>query len=153
MTGTVLQFPKLERKAGLVFQDQPARTNRRLHVSAEEGRRRLLAGTLPPWAVILGRLHFSELETPMFPPNLHICGSLTLHNCHGVTKLSDGMRIDGGADFTGTPLTKLPRKLRVNGVLDLTGTKVKGVPRDLFVRDGAIVDGFATALPRLRFAR
>jgi len=142
--GTVLQFPKLERKTGPVFRDLPARTNRLLYVLAQEGRRRLLAGTLPPWSVIHGSLHFSEMDSPLFPPHLHICGSATLHNCHGVTKLGDDLRIDGPADFTGTPLTKLPRGLRVHGVLDLTNTKVKGVPRDIFARDGVIVDEFAS---------
>lgn len=145
MKGTVLQFPKLERKTGPVFRDLPARTNRRLYISAQEGRRRLLAGTLPPWSVIHGSLHFSEQDRPLFPPHLHVCGAVTLCNCHGVTKLGDDLRIDGPGDFTGTPLTKLPRRFHVNGVLDLTNTKVKGVPRDLFVRDGVIVDEFATA--------
>ncbi len=145
MKGTVLQFPKLERKTGPVFRDLPARTNRRLYISGQEGRCRLLAGTLPPWSVIMGSLHFTEMDRPLFPPHLHICGSLTLYNCHSVTKLGDDLRVDGTVDFTGTPLKKLPRRLRVYGVLDLTDTQVKGVPRDLFVRDGVIVDEFATA--------
>ncbi len=91
-----------------MFHNMPARTNRRLHVSAEEGRRRLLDGTLPPWSVILGMLYFTEQDKPLFPPNTHVCGSLTLYNCHCVTKLSDNLRIDGPADFSGTPLKKAP---------------------------------------------
>jgi hypothetical protein len=141
--GTVLQFPKLD-STGPKFRGMRARTNRRLHITAEEGRRRLLAGTLPPWSVVLGSLHFTEFDKPSFPPNLRICGSLTLYNCHTITKLADGLQIDSNADFTDTPLTRLPRRSRVGGILDLTGTKVKGVPRDLVVTGGVIVDEFAS---------
>jgi len=145
MSGTVLEFPILESNAEPEFHNMPARTNRRLHISAEEGRRRLLAGTLPPWSVILGNLRFADLDKPIFPANVHVCGSLTLLNCLGMTKLGNGLEIDGEADFTGTPLTKLPRLLRVGGTLCLIGTAVKGVPRDLIVREGVIVDEFASA--------
>lgn len=111
----------------------------------EEGRRRLLAGTLPPHAVILGNLHFSDREKPMFPPHVRICGSLDLYNCLGVTKLGDGLEVDGSASFVGTPLTRLPRRLRVGGHLDITGTNIKGVPRDMVVQEGVFVDEFASA--------
>ena len=144
MTGTVLEFPKLN-STGPKFRETPAYANRRLHISAEEGRRRLLAGTLPPKSVVLGSLRFTELDRPLFPPNLRICGSLTLYNCNGVTKLGDDLQIEGNADFTGTPLSRLPRKFHVEGDLDLTDTNIKGCPRDLSVKGTVIVGEFASA--------
>lgn len=144
MKAKVLQFPKPVKSHEPQFREVPARTNRTRHMTPEEGRARLLAGTLPPWSVIHGSVYFSEGERPIFPPNVRICGSLTLHNCFEVTKLADGLRIDGNADFTGTPLKRLPRKLNIKGYLDLTGTDLKGWPRDLVVKDGVAVDEFAS---------
>jgi hypothetical protein len=144
MTGTVLTFPK-HNSTGPKFRETPAHANRRLHISAEEGRRRLLAGTLPPRSVVLGSLHFSELDRPLVPPNLRVCGSMTLHNCHGVTKLGDGLQVDENADFTGTPLSRLPRRSHFKRNLDITDTNIKGVPRDLIVGGRVIVGEFASA--------
>ncbi len=149
MTGSVLQFPRHENNStGPKFRDTPARTNRRLHIGAEEGRRRLLAGTLPPWSVVLGSLYFSGDERPLFPPYTRVCGSLTLYNCRLVTKLGDGLEVEVNADYTGTPLKRLPRKHRVGGILTVVDTNIKGVPRDLVAKDGVIVDEFAS--PSLR---
>lgn len=144
--GAVLEFPKHDRKTGPEFRDLPARTNRRLHISAEEGRRRLLAGTLPPWSVILGSLHFSFDDKPVFPPNTRVCGMLTLYDCYQVTKLANGLRVDGDLDITGTSIKKLPRLLRVFGRLSISNNwEIKGVPRDLFVRYGVEVDEYGSA--------
>lgn len=144
MKGTVLEFPK-HKSTGPKFRETLARANRRLHIPAEEGRRRLLAGTLPSRSVVHGCLRFSELDRPLFPPNLRICGSLTLYNCHGVTKVGDGLQVTDNVDFTGTPLTRLPRQFHVKGNLDLTDTNIKGVPRDLIVDGVVTVSEFASA--------
>ncbi len=143
--GAVLEFPKMTDSTGPKFCETPTRNKRRLYIGAEEGRRRLLAVTLPPRSVVLSGMHFSESEKPLFPPDLRICGSLTLFNCHGVTKLGDGLQVEGNADFTGTPITRLPRRFRVMGYLSIIDTKIMGVPRDLRPEGGVIVGEDASA--------
>jgi hypothetical protein len=97
--------------------------------------------------VILGSLNFSGDDNPLFPPDTRICGSLVLYHCYKVTKVGDGLEVEGNADYIGT-LRRLPRRHKVRGILTIMGTDIKGVPRGLVAEGGVIIDEAAS--PSLR---
>jgi hypothetical protein len=63
-----------------------------------------------------------------------------LYNCHGVTKIADGLKVDGNVDVVDTPLSRLPLAFRIKGILTLIHTNIKGVPRDMNPQGGVVVD-------------
>ncbi|MDI3255151.1 hypothetical protein [Pseudacidobacterium ailaaui] len=122
----------------------------RQHVSAKEGRDRLLAGTLPAGSIVHGSLYFSDADKPVMPLDLTVKGSLTMYDCFQVEELADGLTVEGDADFFNTWLKRVPRRMRVSGSLDLSCTRLESVPDDLFVGGGVVILDYVVASPALR---